>query len=63
MDSINGRYCCSPRERDAVARNAAGRVALETATSYSAENSESRSVRAGKIKQTRNSRTEQRIKQ
>jgi len=31
-------------------------MALETATPYSAENSESRSVRAGKIKQTRNNR-------
>jgi hypothetical protein len=63
MNSINGRYCRSPRERDAVARNAAGRMELETATSYSAENSESRSARAGKIKQTRNNRAEQRITQ
>ncbi|WP_441260345.1 hypothetical protein AB7008_36200 [Bradyrhizobium sp. 521_C7_N1_3] len=63
MDSINGRYCRSPRERDAVARNAAGRMEFEAATSHSAENSESGSVRAGKIKQTRNNRAEQKITQ
>jgi hypothetical protein len=29
MESINGRYCRSPRERDAVARNVTSRMALE----------------------------------